>query len=162
MTKRVVMLIACLALAAGIACGEEQGTEPGVSETLTVEAFDFYFEPTTLAVEPGARVTIELLNNGDVAHSWTATDLDAELELNGGESGELRFTAPNEPGSYDFFCKFHPDEMAGTISIGGAEEPAEEAPEEEDDDDEDVDVDVETEEGSDTGGGGDDGGMYDY
>ena len=158
MTKRVVTLIAALALVAGIACGEEAAEPAAVSETLTIEAFDFYFEPTSLAVEPGASVTIEFTNNGEVAHSWTATDLDAELELTGGESGDLTFTAPDEPGSYDFFCKFHPDEMAGTISIGGAEEPAEEAPEEEDDEDVDVDVDTDDDDSDDSGAGG----GYDY
>ena len=159
MTKKLIVATACVILLAGVACGEAQD-EPGasVSETLTVEAFDFYFEPTTLAVEPGARVTLEFTNNGDVSHSWTASDLDAELELGGGESGDISFTAPNEPGSFDFFCKFHPEEMQGTISIGGVEEPAEEEPDE-DDDDEDVDVEVETEEEDDTGGGG---GDYDY
>lgn len=155
MRKRIATVVACVALIT-MACGQEQETEPAVSETLTVEAFDFYFEPTSLAVEPGAEVTIELINSGSVSHSWTSPDLDAEIEVGGAESGELTFTAPAEPGSYDFFCKFHPDEMAGTISIGGAEEPVEERPE--DEDDEDVDVDVDTEEDA----GGDGGGMYDY
>ncbi len=144
MRKRIATVLACVALAA-VGCGTEQETEPAVSESLTVEAFDFYFEPTSLAVEPGAEVTIELVNNGDVSHSWTSTDLDAEVEVGGAESADLTFTAPAEPGSFDFFCKFHPDEMQGTISIGGSDEPAEEEPEEGDDEDEDVDVDVDTE-----------------
>lgn len=151
MMKRIATVLACVALAA-VGCGSEQETEPAVSESLTVEAFDFYFEPTSLAVEPGAAVTIELVNAGSVAHTWTSTDLDAELEVGSGENGELTFTAPAEPGSFDFFCKFHPDEMAGTISIGGAEEPVEEEPEE--DDDEDVDVDVDTDEEEDDAGAG--------
>ena len=49
-----------------------------------------------------------------------------------------------EPGSLDFYCKFHPDEMKGVISIGGADQPIEEDVDSEDeDDDADVDVDVE-------------------
>lgn len=155
MRKRIATVLACLALAA-VGCGGEQETEPAVSESLTVEAFDFYFEPTSLAVEPGAEVTIELVNAGSVSHSWTSTDLDAELEVGSGENGELTFTAPAEPGSFDFFCKFHPDEMSGTISIGGAEEPKEEEPEEDEDEDVDVDVDTEEEDEEDAGGGTDD------
>ncbi len=154
MSLRVAIAVACGVLVLG-ACGEEQDNEPAVSETLSVEAFDFYFEPTSLAVEIGAEVTIEFANRGNVTHSWTATDLDAEVETGSGEDATLTFTAPSEPGSYDFFCKFHPDEMQGTISIGGADEPVEEQPEQ-DGDDEDVDVDVETE-GDDAGGG-----TYDY
>lgn len=134
------------------ACGsEEPETEATVSQTLNVEAFDFYFDPTTLAVDVGAEVTIELTNSGSVAHSWTSADLNAEVEASSGEESFLTFTAPAEPGSYDFFCEFHPDQMQGTISIGGADEPLEEAPTE---GDEDVDVDVETEEGSEDAGGG--------
>ena len=142
-------------MVAGIACGTEEENEPAVSQSLSIEAFDFYFEPTSLAVEVGAEVTIDFTNNGEVTHSWTATDLDAEVEVGGGETGTLTFTAPNEPGSYDFFCKFHPDEMQGTISIGGSDEPMEEDRDPDDDDDEDVDVDVDTNEDEDTDAGAD-------
>lgn len=138
-----VALLACLALVAGVACGSEEENEPGTSQSLTVEAFDYYFDPTALAVQVGAEVTIDLTNDGSVAHSWTSSDLDVEVEAGSGEDASVTFTAPGEPGSYDFFCKFHPDEMQGTISIGGSDEPVEEQPETEDDEDVDVDVDTE-------------------
>ena len=137
-------------LLGAVACGQEEDADPAVSQNLTVEAFDYYFEPTALSVDVGAEVTVELTNAGSVAHSWTATDLDVETEADSGQESSVTFVAPNEPGSYDFFCKFHPDDMQGTISIGGSDEPVEEAPETEDDDD--VDVDVETEEEEDTSG----------
>lgn len=133
-------------------CGSDEGDDTGaaVENTLDVEAFDFYFDPTSLAVDVGAEVTIEFTNSGSVSHSWTSTDLDAEVEAAGGETSTLTFTAPAEPGSYDYFCEYHPDEMQGTLSVGGSDEPVEEQPE----DGDDVDVDVDTEEGSeDTGGG---------
>ena len=154
MSTRPAIVATCLLLAVlATACGEEQENEAAVSQSLTVETFDYYFEPTSLAVDVGAEVTIELTNNGSISHTWTATDLDAEVEASAGESGTVRFIAPDEPGSYDFFCRFHPDEMQGTISIGGSDEPMEEQPEDDDDDDDDdVDVDVETEEDA----GGDD------
>lgn len=144
-----VLLIVGFALVVGIACGEEEGNEPGVSQELTVQAFDYYFDPTALNVEVGAQVTIELTNSGSVQHSWTSTDLDASVEAASGETSSVTFTAPNEPGSYDFFCEFHPDDMQGTISIGGSDEPQEEQPQDGDDDDVDVDVDVDEEEETD-------------
>lgn len=151
-TKPAWLVVPALALLAFGACGsDDPETGAAVSQTLTVEAFDFYFDPTALAVDVGAEVTIELTNSGSVAHSWTSTDLDAEVEASSGETSSLTFTAPAEPGSYDFFCEFHPDQMQGTISIGGSDEPVEDQPGE---DDEDVDVDVETEEGSEDAGGG--------
>ena len=149
MTKLGIALAAVALMAAGAACGGEEDADPATSQSLTVEAFDNYFDPTALAVEMGAEVTIELTNGGGVSHSWTSSDLDVEVEAGSGEEASVTFTAPNEPGSYDFFCKFHPDEMQGTISVGGSDEPIEEQPETEDD--EDVDVDVDTEE--DAGGG---------
>ena len=137
----IVLVVASLALA----CGEEEEPGGGVEESMTIQAFDFYFDPTAISVGVGSEVTIELTNNGDVAHSFTATDLDVEVEASGAETASVTFTAPDEPGSYDFFCKFHPDEMQGTISIGGSDEPMEEQPEGEDED-EDVEVEVDTEE----------------
>ena len=144
-TMRVI-LVATLAIFLGTSCGsEEEGNEAGTSQTLTVEAFDYYFDPTALSVDTGASVTIELTNAGSVQHSWTSTDLDAEVDAASGESATLTFTAPAEPGSYDFFCEYHPDDMQGTISIGGSDEPAEEQPDDEEDD-ADVEVDVDEEE----------------
>ena len=139
-------------IAAG--CGSDEGNEPGaaVENSLSVEAFDFYFDPTSLAVDVGAEVTIEFTNSGSVSHSWTSTDLDAEVEAGGGEESSVTFTAPAKPGSYDYFCEYHPDEMQGTLSVGGSDEPVEEQPD--DTEDEDVDVDVDTEEDSDDTGGG--------
>lgn len=150
-----VIALACVLMLGAVACGEEEDTDPAVSQELTVEAFDYYFEPTALSVQLGAEVTIELTNAGTVSHSWTATDLDVEVEAGSGDEASVTFVAPNEPGSYDFFCKFHPDEMQGTISVGGSDEPVEERPENQDEDDEDVDVEVETEEDQDASGADD-------
>lgn len=150
MRSRLALGLAVAALLVA-ACGSEEN-EPGaaVEQTVTVDAFDFYFEPTSLSVETGASVTVEFNNAGSVSHSWTSSDLDVEVEASSGEEASVTFTAPAEPGSYDFFCEFHPDEMQGTISIGGSDEDVEEAPEETDDEDVEVDVDSE-EEDSDTG-----------
>lgn len=143
-----VIAVACVVMLGAVACGEEEDTDPSVSQELTVEAFDYYFEPTSLSVQLGAEVTVELTNAGTVSHSWTATDLDVEVEAGSGEEASVTFVAPSEPGSYDFFCKFHPDEMQGTISVGGSDEPVEERPETEDDEDVDVEVDTEEEDTS--------------
>lgn len=143
MTRRLAAVTLALTFAAA-ACGGGGGEAAGssTSETLELEAYDYYFKPTSLSVEPGAEVTVEFTNNGSVSHSFTSPDLDTELELGNAEDGNVKFTAPAEPGSFDFYCKFHPDDMQGTISVGGEEAPAEEQPA--DEDEEDVDVDVDT------------------
>ena len=145
--RKLVLLGAALFVALLPACGggdEEPGSS--VSQTAELEAFDYYFEPTSLLVELGAEVTIEFANNGSVSHSFSAPDLDVEVEAGNGQEATVTFTAPDQPGSFDFFCKYHADEMTGTISIGGGEVPLEEPQETEDDDDADVEVDVDEEE----------------
>ena len=131
MTSRFFTFVAAVLLVLAACGGGGDENEPGaaVEESLTLEAFDFYFEPTSLTVGVGSEVTIDFTNSGEVAHSFTSTDLDVEVEANGAESASVTFTAPDEPGSFDFFCKFHPDDMQGTISVGGSDEPAEEEPE---------------------------------
>lgn len=127
----------------GTACGDDD--ESGASESFEVQAFDFRFDPTTLSVSPGAGVQIDFSNAGEVAHSVTIPDLDFEVVSESGEDASDTFTAPDTPGAIDFFCKFHPEEMNGTISVGGGDQPIEEDVDVEDDDDDDADVDVDVE-----------------
>lgn len=141
---QVSILLLALSLVMG-ACGNNE-EESGAQESANaIEAFDFYFEPTSLQLEPGARATVTLQNGGGVAHSFTVPDLDLEIEAQSGDSVDGTFTVPDRPGTLDFYCKFHPDEMTGTIAIGGADQPIEEDVDVEDDDDVDVDADVEVE-----------------
>lgn len=153
MPKRSKLTLAMLAVfvIAAVACGEEDGDSGAQEQTASIEAFDNYFEPTSFQFEPGAEVTLTFENGGSVAHSVTAPDLDFELEAQSGDTVDSTFTVPSEVGTFDFYCKFHPDEMSGTISIGGSDQPLEEDVDTEDDD-EDVDVDVEEEDDSDAGG----------
>lgn len=150
--KMSLLVAASLFTMAGAACGDDEGDAAAQQQAFEVQAFDFYFEPTSLQFEPGAQVNLTLENGGGVAHSITIPDLDFEAEAQSGDSIENSFVAPTTPGSLDFYCKFHPDEMTGTISIGGADQPLEEDVDTEPTDDPDVEVEVEdnTEEDSTT------------
>lgn len=148
--RRLLLLLIAAAAIAPVACADEE-EDPEGQISLSVEAFDFSFDPATVILELGAPVELEFSNGGDALHSFTAPDLDLEVEADGGDSATISFTAPAEPGAFDFFCKYHPDEMRGTISVGG--EPGEVPPagevgegEEEEDEEEDVEVEVETDE----------------
>lgn len=144
--RKVSIMLVALVFVMG-ACGEDEEDTAAQQSSNTIEAFDTYFEPTSLQLEPGAEATITLENAGGVAHSFTVPDLDLEIEAQSGDSVDGTFTVPDEPGTLDFYCKFHPDEMTGTISIGGADQPIEEDVDtNEDDDDVDVDADVDVEE----------------
>ena len=154
-SKRAVSLLLALSLLSfAAACGEEQADdEPADSMRVEIQAFDFYFDPETITLELGSEVTLDLINNGDNQHSFTSSDLDVEVQASGGETVSATFQAPGEPGSYEFFCQFHPEEMTGTVSVGGDpdEVPAGEDTDPEDDDqDNESDVNVDTDTDTDT------------
>ena len=147
----ILLALLSLVLLAG-ACAEGEEDSGAQEQSLEIEAFDNYFETETLLVEPGAEVSLSFSNGGGVAHSITVPDLDFELDAQSGDTAESGFTAPDEPGSLDFYCKYHPDEMKGVISVGGADQPIEEDVDSEDEDD---DVDEEEEEDADASGADD-------
>ncbi len=98
---------------------QEEDDEPDLaSASASVEAFDFYFEPTTVFFERAVEATVTLTNNGSVAHSFTVADLDVEVEVEPGSEASTTFVTPDEPIAYEFFCQFHPEEMTGSLSIG--------------------------------------------
>ncbi|MGI8773884.1 MAG: cupredoxin domain-containing protein [Actinomycetota bacterium] len=156
MTKPVaLMTILLLSVGFMSACNDENDDEAARSVSTTVEAFDFYFDQTTIVLQPSTSATITLINNGDQLHSFTVPDMDVELEAQSAQEVEGTFGVPETPGTYNFYCKFHPDQMKGVITVGGLEEPAD--PDQDpqpdatetvivttpDDDDEDVEVEVE-------------------
>lgn len=152
-----VLICAIAAIALLGACGEPEDDASGdVSHEVSLEAYDFYFEPTEFSFDLGERVTIDYINNGEATHSFTAPDLDIDIEADSAETTEFKFSVPDQPGIFDFYCKYHPDEMKGTISLGGGEEPIEEQDGNDEDDDDDIDVDVEDEDDQDAGGAGND------
>jgi plastocyanin len=136
----ILLLFAVLGSACQLNAGDDD-EDAAVAQAIEVEAYDFYFEETSFALETGADVTVDFTNAGESTHSFTVPDLDIEVEAQSAESTEVAFETPEEPGLLDFYCKYHPDDMNGTISIGGADVPLEE-----DVDDDDVDVEVDTEE----------------
>lgn len=120
--------------------------EGGTVTRVDVAASDFSFDPTTILLDTGTTAEIVFSNTGSVLHSFTVPDFEVEVEAEGGENQTLTFAVAEDPGSYEFFCKYHPNEMTGSISVGGVNAPGDVV-----DDDADEDVDTETEVESDTG-----------
>lgn len=117
---RLLALLGVLALVL-VACGDDDPGSSGGgggSEQITVTAEDFSFTESEIQLEPGAEVELTLENVGDTEHSFTSEELDVEVEAPGGEEASTTFTAPDEEGSFDFFCEYHPDQMTGTVVVG--------------------------------------------
>ncbi len=99
---------------------EVHGTKDVSGETgkVEVEMYDDFFEPTVLKGTPGQKVTIELVNEGKEAHTFTVTEQSVDQEVQPGDEAEADVTFP-ESGELTFICKFH--ESSGMV---GALEPS--------------------------------------
>jgi plastocyanin len=94
---------------------ESHGTKDvsGVgSEKVEIEMYDNYFEPTILEGKPGQKVTIELKNEGEAAHTFTVSEQSIDQEVQPGDEAESDITFP-ESGELTFTCKFH--ESSGMV-----------------------------------------------
>ena len=117
-------LLALLAVTALAACGgdDESGTaaapvDEGTVE-VTVQTFDF--QPDPLEVEAGTSITFRNLDK--INHSVTAGTREAPTPdaFDGlmEEAGATFELVLDEPGTYDYFCRFHPGAgMTGQIVV---------------------------------------------
>ena len=79
-----------------------------------VEVVDFAYLPGSVAVGSGQSVT--WTNNGDTRHSITSEG-DTFASSTPLQPGQAYVQAFPTPGSYAYYCTFHPDEMRGTITV---------------------------------------------
>ena len=87
----------------------------GLVEPGEVRIEGFSFGPDAVTVEAGATVT--WTNFDDTNHTVTqnGSDLLDSPDLGNGDTYDVTFA---EPGTYAYFCKFHPA-MQATITVGG-------------------------------------------
>lgn len=144
MQKRIITLfiLALVALIAA-ACGgggasEEAADAPQLIRESVIAKDSFDYEPGSMTVPEGANVTIELVNEGALEHSWVlmTDDVDAETateedaldgitsgSVAGGESERFSFEAP-AAGTYQFVCTVPGHAaggMVGTFTVEASE-----------------------------------------
>lgn len=82
-----------------------QSTEPRV---IQIEAHDFKYAPDRIEAQSGRPLVVRLVNRGGMPHNIEFELPKGEIELPKplapGESGELKFDAPTQPGSYVYYC----------------------------------------------------------
>lgn len=79
-----------------------------------VVAENFEFDPASISAEPG-EISIHATNNDSPTHTITIDELGVDLAVpGGGKSASVVFDA--SPGTYEFYCRPHPD-MTGTLTV---------------------------------------------
>lgn len=113
-----VMFAAVIALTlVGAACSSDDGGSSGDGgggpANMTVTVKDFEFDPSTIDVSSG-ETTIEVTNTGAVEHSFTLDDDSVGVDI---EPGESETVTVNLTATTGFHCKYHPDQMTGTLQV---------------------------------------------
>lgn len=126
MKKLTCLLIACSFVFLIASCGEPilkeahdevvqlertnalEGSAQQQERKIQVVAENMEYRPNEIRVQPGESLIIELSNKGDTEHNieFELPEGEKELEQNvqPGESGILRFSAPKEKGTYTIYC----------------------------------------------------------
>lgn len=120
---RLLLLLPVRATLALSACSEDADDVPAsTSDALgaVVNIENFEFHPDPLTVDAGTTVTF--VNGDEINHSVTSgsrgglgDDFAEGVMVANGDEVELRF---DEPGTYEYFCRFHPgDGMSGQVVV---------------------------------------------
>ncbi|MHB8507413.1 MAG: cupredoxin domain-containing protein [Candidatus Dormibacteria bacterium] len=121
MTRAAAMGGVVLAL---VGCGAVGSSGPSVAATASgtvLEAYDFHFEPATLSVSAGVRVTLNLKNSGKVEHNLSIPSLGVDTDAPAGQTISVTFTPSTAATTVEFFCKYHRDRgMVGSLTVAGA------------------------------------------
>ena len=114
-------MFASLAVVAvlGVACGGDDAdpatdADAGGSESVTLTAAEFAFDPSELSVAVGGA--IEFVNEDEAEHNITAEDAEIDADVDAGVTTTVDLVDV-APGTYDFICEYHPDTMTGTLEV---------------------------------------------
>ena len=115
--RATILGTALFASALGLAaCSSSKQSAPaGATPADTILIKNFGFQPTTLVVAPGAKVTVH--NEDSATH--TVTNLGAPKGFDTGDinaGATMTFTAPTAPGTYQYTCTIH-QFMHGTLQV---------------------------------------------
>ena len=99
----------------------DHGTETFTDTEFSVEMEldDFYFAPTTIKAPGGAKATLELHNEGEVAHTFTIDGLDVDQEVAAGQTETVTIDDLGTDTRVEYVCRFHAEsqDMKGSFSL---------------------------------------------
>ena len=106
--RKVAFAAALVASTVGLAaCGSSHHATAGTPNSPdTIVIKNFAFQPSTLTVSPGAKVTVR--NEDPATHTVTAGGSTKAFDTGDiGQGATVTFTAPSSPGSYAYICRIH-------------------------------------------------------
>lgn len=118
--RSVLAILTCAAVAL-TGCGGSESPSPGAEQTspgsvatTTITIKNFKYEPASITVSPGAKITV--VNEDSAPHTVTSTGSEKfdTGRLAGAKTGS--FTAPDAPGIYEYLCTIH-EYMRGTVVV---------------------------------------------
>ncbi len=85
---------------------------PAWADEKQIEIKDYQYGPANLTIPTGTKVT--WINRDEVPH--TVTEPNKAFGSGALDTDENFSTTFNEPGTYKYYCKLHPN-MTGTITV---------------------------------------------
>ncbi|MGH2349426.1 MAG: cupredoxin domain-containing protein [bacterium] len=124
---RVTLLLALSLVAAACGRGGGPGTpqasapQSGVVE-VALEGTEFLWRPNSVTVQRGRPVRFRIVNKGAIAHTFVSdpAGIRETREFAPGEQLTVEWTAPNSPGTFEFWCGVpgHREAgMTGTLTV---------------------------------------------
>ena len=112
-TVALLCAISCLNLSAFALAGEMKDTNSTSSKQNTIEIKDFAFNPQTITVKSGEKVT--WINRDEEPHTVVSVEKQFKKSTALDTDQEFTITA-GAPGTYSYFCSVHP-KMTGIIIV---------------------------------------------
>ncbi|MEP7033844.1 MAG: cupredoxin domain-containing protein [Actinomycetota bacterium] len=97
------------------AMGSSGGSQPSGNSVMTIQQDNYSFDPATFTVGSGETITIKNGNAG-TPHNFTVKGMS--VDITNDPLGSQDVTIDLQPGTYEFFCKFHVQlGMKGTLTV---------------------------------------------
>jgi plastocyanin len=112
LVRSAALFAAAVSIALGCSSGASSPAAPVATTTVDLPK-SYKFVPESIAVDVGARVT--WTNSDNFTHNVTVED-EPPKPVKPGESTSRQFTTA---GSFPYQCTLHPQDMQGTVIVGG-------------------------------------------
>jgi len=104
---------------AGVAANDHGTKDVSGMRTFTIEADNYYFDPSVLKGTPGQKLTLVIENTSSTQHNFSVKEQNINSDLDSKAKVTTHVTFPSS-GVLSFFCEYHKSEgMAGGLLTSG-------------------------------------------